>query len=269
MNINTDNYEAYLLDYMEGNLSPEGAAELKAFVTAQGLDWAELTEELPHLEAPQITFEHKERLKKKGAVVPLYVKIASVAAAAGLLLTIGLWPEKQRPQVQQIAELKPIKAQLTVTEYPIRIIPRKAVQFTDYSPVEKEHKKAPERTTVESIVPLSPMKPQEALAFTDSYLPTDSDLDLLPYRWYAEQAYAYQTEEVAFEEDMPISLIGKGIYRMTEGRHSSIGNLINAGLHIAKKEVTKTATDMAMVAYYRADQRFEEAKEYWEEKHEK
>ena len=48
-NITIDNYEAYLLDYMEGNLSPDEAEQLKAFVAAQGLDWNELTEELPHL----------------------------------------------------------------------------------------------------------------------------------------------------------------------------------------------------------------------------
>ena len=93
-NITTDNYEAYLLDYMEGNLSPDEAEQLKAFVATQGMDWDELTEELPHLETPQIAFEGKEKLKKKAAVVPLYVKIASVAAAAGLLLTVTLWPEK-------------------------------------------------------------------------------------------------------------------------------------------------------------------------------
>ena len=107
-NITTDNYEAYLLDYMEGNLSPEGAAELKAFVAAQGLDWSELTEELPYLAAPQVAYEGKEKLKKKAAVVPLYVKIASAAAAAGLLLTVSLWPEKSMPKVEPIAELKPI-----------------------------------------------------------------------------------------------------------------------------------------------------------------
>ena len=72
-NITTDNYEAYLLDYMEGNLSPDEAEQLKAFVATQGMDWDELTEELPHLEAPQIAFEGKEKMKKKATVVPLYV----------------------------------------------------------------------------------------------------------------------------------------------------------------------------------------------------
>ena len=106
--ITTDNYEAYLLDYMEGNLSPDEAEQLKAFVAAQSLDWEELTEELPHLEAPQITYEGKESLKKKATVVPLYVKIASAAAAAGLLLTVSLWPEKSMPKMEPVAELKPI-----------------------------------------------------------------------------------------------------------------------------------------------------------------
>ena len=95
-NINTDNYEAYLLDYMEGNLSSDEAEQLKTFVAAQGLDWAELTQELPHLEAPALTYDGKEQLKQRSLslskgrssdnVIPLYVKIASAAAAAGLLL---------------------------------------------------------------------------------------------------------------------------------------------------------------------------------------
>ena len=40
MNITIDNYEAYLLDYMDGQLNPEKTLQLKQFVAAQGLDWA-------------------------------------------------------------------------------------------------------------------------------------------------------------------------------------------------------------------------------------
>ena len=266
MNINTDNYEAYLLDYLEGNLGPDETQQLQSFVTAQGMDWAELTEELPHLDAPQIKYENKEGLKKKPVVVPFYVKIASAAAAAGLLLTVGLWPEKQLPKVEPIAELKPIKGQLTVTEEPIRIIPRKVVQFTDYQQTTKENKKTPERTAVEVITTMSPMQPQEALALTGVSLPSEPDPDMLRYRLEAEQTMTYLIEEELFEEEIPISLIGRSIYRMTEGRHRSIGDLISAGLHLAKKEVVKASTDLAMVVYYRADEHFEEAKERWKEK---
>ena len=267
MNITTDNYEAYLLDYLEGKLSPEETAHLHAFITAQGLDWDELTEDLPHLEAPQIEFKDKEHLKKKNAVVPLYVKIASVAAATGLLLTIGLWPEKQLPKLEPIAELKPIEAKLTVTEAPIRIIPRKSIQFTECQYVKKESKRIAEMTAVECLTMLPPLKPQEALALVNDGYSMVPDLNLLRYRLEADQTFAHLEKETAFEEDMPTSWIAKGIYRMTEGRHNSIGDLINAGLHIAKKEVVKTSTDIALTAYNRADEHFEEAKERWEEKH--
>jgi hypothetical protein len=39
-------------------------------------------------------------------------------------------------------------------------------------------------------------------------------------------------------------------------------------LHTAKEEVNLAATDFALTAYYRADERFEEAKEQWQEKRE-
>ena len=131
MNITTDNYEAYLIDYLDGNLSADETEQLKQFVAAQGLDWAELTEGLPQVTAPAITYNGKESLKKKGAVIPLYVKIASAAAAAGLLLTIGLWPEKSLPKVEPIAELQAIQPHLTITEDPFRIVPKRAIPFNE------------------------------------------------------------------------------------------------------------------------------------------
>ena len=59
-NITTDNYEAYLLDYIEGNLSTDETEQLKAFIAAQGLEWEELTEELPQLEVPTVAHPNKE-----------------------------------------------------------------------------------------------------------------------------------------------------------------------------------------------------------------
>lgn len=271
MNITTDNFEAYLLDYLEGNLSPDEAERLKAFVTAQGLDWKELTEELPILEAPQIGYKDKERLKKRGLVVPLYVKIASAAAVGGLLLTVGLWPAKSLPKVDPIAELSPVAAHLTVTEEPIRIVPRRAITFAECqvakTNTKKETKNEFVRTGVEPIATLSSVKTQEIASFDDAGFPLSSDIELLLYRLEAEQALAQLAIEPDDEEEMPTSWIGRGIYRMSEGRCSSIGGLINVGLHIAKKEAVKAATDMAMTAYYRADEHREEAKERWQERH--
>lgn len=268
MNINIDNYEAYLLDYLDGKLSPNDAEQLQAFVTAHGLDWGELTEALPRLETPEMEFVGKERLKKKGVAVPLYVKIASVAAGAGLLLAIGLWPEKQLPKVEPVAELKPIEASLTVAEMPVRIVSRPIVQSVERQCVKKEIEKTLERTAVEVVAPLPSMKPMEVFAFTKEDYSIQPDLDMLRCRLEAQQAFAYLLEGNAYEEEMPTSWVGRNIYRMTEGRHASIGGLINAGLHIAKKEIKKASADVALATYYRAGEHMEEAKEHWQEKRE-
>ena len=302
MNITTDNYEAYLIDYLDGNLSADDTEQLKQFVAAQGLDWEELTEGLPHLEAPQIVYESKNNLcrrfdrlndlrslspstsrslnlrslrplegskgQHKNAIIPLYVKIASAAAAAGLLLTISFWPEKSLPKVDPIAELKPIHSCLTLTEDPLRIVPKRAIPFTERQNPKKEAKSAPTRMETETIAALPPMKAQEIVAHKDAGFALASDIELLRYQLETEQVLARLALEPTIEEEMPTSFIGKGIFRMTEGRHASIGNLINAGLHIAKKKVVKASTDAALATYYRAEEHIEEAKEQWQEKRE-
>lgn len=263
-NINTDNYEAYLLNYMEGNLGPDETEQLKGFVVAQGLDWNELTEELPHLEAPQIEFEDKERLKKKGALVPLYVKIASAAAAAGLLLTVTLWPEKQLPKVEPVAELKPILPEQLITSSETSPLPQKTIQLVPKHTIAKAKPVVQERVEMPLLDELKPIK-VEALS-NDK----EPDFELLAYRMPTDFAFA-QFDESRFEdeyEEHDLSLIGKGISLLTNGRHDSFGSIILSGLHTAKEEVNLAATGLALTAYYRADERFEEAKERWQDKRE-
>ena len=275
-NITIDNYEAYLLDYMEGNLSPDEAEQLKAFVTAQGLDWNELTEELPHLEVPQIEFENKERLKKKSALVPLYFKIASAAAAAGLLLTVTLWPEKSMPKVEPIASLKPIEISRINTNEPIALLPRRATESlsSPQRPMRSQGStptassnsghKVSEREATPLLAEL-PAKTATALQIDLPWINYDEpNFDLMAYRMSKELAMM-QFDENDFSNEADgernLSLIGKGIYRLTDGRHDSFTSIISTGLSTAKKEISLAATDMAMTAYYRADERFEEAKE--------
>ena len=281
--ITTDNYEAYLQDYMEGNLSPDEAEQLKAFVAAQGLDWEELTEELPHLEAPQIAYEGKESLKQrplspyvsrslspsKGRnntkIIPLYVKIASVAAAAGLLLTISLWPDKSMPKVEPVAELKPVLQQRLITANETTSLPPRTIRFAQPRVSKKAKPIVSERQEVPLVAQLETQKPQ--------FLPTlsifeEPDFDFINYRMNTNLALA-QIDEYSAEDEIDerdLSLIERGIYRLTEGRHDSFEDLIFAGLTTAKKELTLAATDIALTAYNRADERFEEAKERLEDK---
>ena len=276
-NITIDNYEAYLLDYMEGNLGPDEAEQLKTFVAAQDLDWNELTEELPHLEAPQIEFEDKDRLKKKGTLTPLYVKIASAAAAAGLLLTVTLWPEKSMPRVEPIANLKPIEVSKIKTNEPIALLPRRATESINPLPrtgirgddLRSEGHLTSKRTAMPLLAEL-PTKTATALQIDLPWTNFDEpDFDLMAYRMNTELAMmSFDGNEfsVDAEEERDLSLIGKGIYLLTDGRHNSFASIISTGLSTAKKELNLAATDIALTAYYRADERFEEAKENWQDK---
>lgn len=285
-NIYSDNYEAFLLDYLEGNLGPDETAQLKAFVAAQGLDWEELTEELPHLTAPELVYQDKDNLKQRALslskgrplnAIPLYAKIASAAAAAGLLLTIGLWPEKSMPTIEPVAELKPIEAHLTVDETTPRLVPRRTVRMvaTPSTPIVEDnvvnqqafaqsHNASPK---VENITSLSPLKPQSVSTPNTADDLLVSDFTLLRYNMEARQAFAYLPESLSYEKEMPSTLIGKGIYWMSEGRLCSLGDLINEGLHLAKQEVVRATTEAALTAYYRAEEQIEETREYWQEKY--
>ncbi len=270
-NITTDNYEAYLLDYMEGNLSPDETEQLKAFVATQGLNWNELTAPLPYLEAPQVAYEGKEELKKKAAIVPLYVKIASAAAAAGLLLTVNLWPDKSMPELKPLAELKPILPQRLITASETTNLPPRTIQFVQPQTVKKA--KPVVSKTVSETLPkrvetplLAQIEPQKAPTLPT--LPSsDPDFDLLAYRMNTELAFA-QIDENVFDEDddRVLSFIGKGIFRLTNGKHDSFASLIGAGVSKAKQDLTEAATDIALAAYQRAEESFEETRGRWEEK---
>ena len=280
-NITIDNYEAYLLDYMDDNLSPDETKQLKAFVTAQGLDWSELTEELPRLEAPQIEFEDKERLKKQRAIVPLYVKIASAAAAAGLLLTVSLWPERSMPKMEPIAELKPIlPGRLITASETTTTLPPRTMQFVQPHVVKKE-KPTVSENVAEAIseraeTPLvAQLEPQKAQTLPTSTTFNEPDFDLVAYRMDTNLALA-QIEANRFKDfsedednDRELSLIGRGLLWLTNGRHDSFASLIGAGVSKAKQDLTEAATDMAWAAYSNFNEQFEETKERWEERQEK
>ena len=272
-NITTDNYEAYLLDYMEGNLSPDEAEQLKAFVAAQGLDWNELTEELPHLEAPVLAYENKEGLKKKAAVVPLYVKIASAAAAAGLLLTVGLWPEKTLPKVEPIANLKPIEVSRINTNEPIALVPRRATESTTtttwatankaISKASSKKQEVPERDAMPMLAEMQAIKAPTSIT-SQLLLAQTTEPDYAPYFMLDDYALASYTDD-DYEEPSPW---GRGILRITDGKYESLISMIQEGLLLAKEEINMAAANLAVTTFYRVDDRIEEAKERWDKRRE-
>lgn len=270
-NINIDNYEAYLLDYLDGNLSPDEAEQLKAFVVAQGLDWNELTEDLPVLEAPGVTYQDKESLKKKGAVIPFYVKVASVAAAAGLLLTVTLWPEKSMPTLEPVAELKPILPTRLITADESPTLPPRTVSFVSSPSVTKKQPKAI-RTEAVLLADLQPVKASEAQISSSTPIAEEPYLELIAYCMSSyPTSVSFDENEYAEEldEERELSFIDKGVLWLTNGRHDNFDDIVFSSVRKVKQDLTEVATDMALAVYQRAEDDIEEVKERWEERHER
>ena len=172
--------------------------------------------------------------------------------------------------MEPIAELKPILPQRLITTNETTVLPPRTIRFIQPQviKVKKEKNVVPERVEAPLVAQLEPQKAQT--------LPTPStfeetDLDLLAYRMNADLAFA-PIGEYGFgeseDDERDLSLIGRSIYRITDGRHDSFSSIILSGLHTAKEEVNIAATGFALTAYYRADERFEEAMERWQDKRE-
>ncbi len=94
MKVNIENYESYLIDRVEGALSPSEEAELDAFLILH----PEIREELELFEATRLTpdtsivFHDKASLKKKdGVVIPLFTAGKwLMAAAAVTVIFVGV-----------------------------------------------------------------------------------------------------------------------------------------------------------------------------------
>lgn len=136
MKINIENYEALLIDYMEGGLNDAEIQQLNTFCIQNHIDFEDLSENLPVLESSNeiydgkenlfksesvafndidedqcklepdtsIVFKGKESLKKKAITLPLLAKIAAAAAVVALLFGLFWNRNENRPQDQPMAE---------------------------------------------------------------------------------------------------------------------------------------------------------------------
>lgn len=97
MNINKENYEEFLFDYMEGNLSAEEHAELKAIIEKDEFLKSELAafEQTILVPSDDVEYPYKDALlkqDKKTRIIPLYTYISVGVAAAIVLLAIVFMP---------------------------------------------------------------------------------------------------------------------------------------------------------------------------------
>ena len=66
-------------------------------------------DDFPRLVPPQVVYEHKDSLKKKATVIPLFAKVTSAAAVVALLIGLFWW-RSATPEQPLMAEMRPIAA---------------------------------------------------------------------------------------------------------------------------------------------------------------
>jgi hypothetical protein len=203
-------------------------------------------EEYPRLVPPEVVYERKASLKKP-VVIPLYAKIISAAAAVALLFGI-FWNRSVMPEQELMAELKPIEAtgiktdeNAVLAKSQARfIVPKKAPK----RPLEKE-----EVTVVYEKVEmpmLAELQPKAAsLLVNDEYHPGNL---LAGEIYFANNETSLINEFTPFD-DSDLSLIGRGIYKMTDGEHDSFAGVFSEGLQSVKNEMALLATTIQSSRY--------------------
>ena len=109
MKTNMENYEERFVDYMEGQLDAAEMREVEAFVTLH----PELEEDFKLFcsskLAPDtaIVFTQKDKLmKQKTTVMPLFIRVAAIAASVALLIGIGI--HFMKPGQEVVLEKTPL-----------------------------------------------------------------------------------------------------------------------------------------------------------------
>lgn len=190
-------------------------------------------EEYPRLVPPEVVYEHKASLKKP-VVVPLYAKIVAAAAAVALLFGI-FWHRTALPEQELVAALEPVEAVRVETEEPW-VLAESQARFIVPVKAMKPSTTAEEQQTEKAEIPLlAELQPKAAPMLLKVEYQPDA---LLPSDVY----YAYNETVLHEEDDDNLSLLRRGIYKMTDGEHDSFAGIISEGLQSVKTEMALFAT---------------------------
>ena len=350
MKISINNYEAYLIDYMDGRLNSAEIQQLKAFCAQNNIDFEELTEDLPVLDSPDIAFDEKEcllkdeivtfddtdedqcilkpdtsivfkdkeNLKKKAVILPLYAKIAAAVAIIVLLFGLFWLPKTENSNTNEqpiLVELAPEtneshpKDTLISPENPsdnesneeYRNVYENAQIASNgevahrvsakQQNIENQHnsrsfEKEEDECLIENDAEdIQPIKiEQELLASLEPRIATEIIVSedfaiengLLPEMAFllpANNYYLVQNQEWVEDDheyyERHLSLIGRGISWLSQGRYTSISEVISDGLRIGKREVIDLSEQAVAIAYIKADEGLNEIKTKWEERFER
>ena len=195
-------------------------------------------EEYPRLVPPEVVYENKASLKKP-ALVPLYAKIISAAAAVALLVGI-FWNRYSMPELEMTAELHPVGASRIemgepsiLAESQARfIIPKR---ITKPAAAQQDEPVSYERTECPMVAELQPIT--APMLTNSAYHPEtlhDSDV------YYAYVHTLWLDQEKGYD-DGELSWVGRSIYQMTGGEHDSFAGIISEGLQSVKTGISSLA----------------------------
>lgn len=201
--------------------------------------------EYPRLVPPQVVYEGKDALKKQSTVIPLLVKITSVAAAVALL--VGLfWRQNSTPTQEMVAELKPVEMLLTSAEEPLRTSGDRA-----HFSIPRKGKKTGEETRSISSGRTRKERPAAVVTMEREAMPMIAALT--PYTVTALDSYgmaaiasstpqknladAMGLRQMPWDEDL--SLARKSLLVMTDGEYDNIGSMILNGWRSFKTELAQ------------------------------
>ena len=201
-------------------------------------------EDYPRLVPPEVVYEGKAALKKP-VVIPLYVKIASAAAAVALLAGL-FWRQSVMPKQPLMAEMTAIKATGVVnTESPLLAqsdarftLPKTQTRTktrtetkTKPQPQTQTQTTKPNTVVRETLSPIAALNPQTATLLSKEDDP--AYLALSGLKDYEPMALLNAAQDT--EEDL--SILRKGLLKLTDGQYDSFASMFGEGWRKAKTEL--------------------------------
>ncbi len=350
MKISINNYEIFLIDYMEGRLNDAEIQQLKAFCVQNNIDFEEITNDLPVLDSPDIAFDEKEcllkdeivpfddidedqcilkpdtsivfkdkkSLKKKAFILPLYSKTAAAVAVIALLFGLFWLPKTENSNTNEqpiLVELAPEtneshpkdtlispenlsdnesneeyrnvyeNAQIASNGEVAHHVSAKQQNIENQhnsSSFKNEENECIIENVTEDIQPikiepelLASLEPRMAteIIVSEDFAIENGLLPEMAFLLPANNYYLVQNQEWVEDDheyyEQHLSLIGRGISWLSQGRYTSISEVISDGLHIAKHEVIDLSEQAVAIAYIKADEGLNEIKTKWEERFER
>lgn len=190
-------------------------------------------EEYPRLVPPDVVYEHKSALRKKHIMIPLYAKIITAAATVALLMGI-FWNRLVMPKQELLFTLQAIEAVRIESNEPVALAESQA-NFIVPKSVARPAKKFVSNKRVETPF-LEELQPIPAMTLMN----VECQFDILSV---SDVYYAYNDMPILIHEnnESNLSLIGKGIFRLTEGECDSFAGIFSEGLRSVKTEATSLA----------------------------